>query len=126
MMFKINESKWDKAFESRGSFQHNRGILVKLFPFASDKENMKESVPDIDTFRGVTGEFYRASHNMTYQRHVPKDQLIDRIIADVDTTKPEELKMIISSLIFNEDDDLFLFSEETLRHLTFQYKNAKM
>lgn len=126
MTFKINDSKWDRAFESRGAFQHNRGILVKLFPFASDKTEMKESVPDIDSFRGVTGEFYRASHDMTFQRHVPKDQLIDRIIADVETSQPEQLKMIISSLIFNENDDLFLFSSETLRHLTFQYKNAKL
>lgn len=126
MMFKINDSKWDRAFESRGSFQHNRGVLVKLFPFATDKIDMKESVPDIDSFRGVTGEFYRASHDMTYQRHVPKDQLIDKIIADVRTDDPDQLKQIISTLIFNENDDLFLFSAETLRHLTFQYKNAKL
>lgn len=126
MIFKINEDNFKRAFEPKGGFTHNRGVLVKLFPFATDKKELKESLPDIDNFRGVTGEFYRASHDVTYQKHTSKDALIKTIIADVETSEPEQLEQIISALIFNENDDLFLFSAETLRHLTFQYKNAKL
>jgi DNA phosphorothioation-dependent restriction protein DptG len=126
MSFKINEDNFKTAFEPTGSFQHNRGMLIKLFPFATDKKDLKESVPDIDNFRGVTGEFYRASHEVTYQKHTSKEALIDTIIADVETSEADQLKKIITALIFNENDDLFLFSAETLRHLTFQYKNAKL
>ena len=125
-MFKINEDNFKRAFEPKGSFQHNRGVLLRLFPFATDKKDLKESQADIDNFRGATGEFYRASHDVTYQKHTSKAALIEKIIAEVETSEADELKRIISALIFNENDDLCLFSAETLRHLTFQYKNAKL
>jgi len=126
MDFRINEQKFTKAFESKKGFQHNRGNLIKLFPLATDKIYLAESVPDMETFHGITGEVFRACHNMRFEHTPNTEELLHAISKEVATNDKHQLNAVIKALLFDEADELYLFSAQILPHLKLRSKNPKL
>jgi len=126
MDFNINEYKFNASFESTRGLQHNKGNLIKLFPFATDKKYLAESSSDFETFHGMTGEFFRACLGMQFNKTPTKDNLLDAVVKSVTTKHPVPLKNTVKALIYNDEDDLYLFNSNILPHLSLKSNNPKL
>ncbi|WP_207424293.1 DNA phosphorothioation-dependent restriction protein DptG [Desertivirga brevis] len=128
MLFSIDEQGYSSSFEgSKKGFQHNKGNLIKLFPFATELKELPESSLDLINFYGVAGKFHRSCLGMEQTSLLPKDQLIQLIVDEVDAgPNKEDLEDIIEELLFDKNDHLILFSFQVLPHLGFQWPNAKL
>ncbi|HEY4196989.1 MAG TPA: DNA phosphorothioation-dependent restriction protein DptG, partial [Mucilaginibacter sp.] len=125
MDFKINEIEYAKVFDKK-VFNHTRGRLLKLFPLSSERPDLVDSIPDMESFAGITGEFFRACHDMQYAHTPTNKELLDSVILTVTTDEPTQLKAIITSLLFDANDDVYLFSAQILPHLKLRSNNSKL
>lgn len=126
MDFNINDQKFTSSFESTRGLQHNKGNLIKLFPFATDKKYLGESGSDFETFYGMAGEFFRACLDMKFNKTPTKDNLLNAVVKFVTTKHPVPLKNTVRTLIYNEEDDLYLFNSNILPHLSLKSNNPKL
>jgi|GEM_PF-1233329 len=126
MSFIINEQKYKSSFINAKGFTHNKGSLIKLFPFATDTSSLKDSVEDFQSFRGMTGHFFRTCRKLSFKNTVDKQELITAIITNVDTKSSFDLKNLLSELFFDEDNDIIPFDPEILPHLNNKSPNAKL
>lgn len=124
--FEVRDDKYKDSFQSRKTFKHNSGDLIKLFPFSTDSKASDKSEVDLVTFYGVTGEFYRACLNIAFSRKPSKDDLVASIVSSVETDDISFLIDIISKLIYTEENDLSLFNVDVLPHLCFSSPNVKL
>ncbi|MCX2478373.1 DNA phosphorothioation-dependent restriction protein DptG [Pedobacter sp. MC2016-15] len=126
MGFIINEIKYKSSFINAKGFTHNKGNLIKLFPFATDTTSLTESAHDFRTFKGATGEFFRVCRDLSFTKVLDKEELIGSILKDVYTEHAFELKNLLTELFFDEDNDLVLFDPEILPHLNNKSQNVKL
>jgi DNA phosphorothioation-dependent restriction protein DptG len=126
MEFKINDTRFSSSFDSAKGFQHNKGDLIKLFPFATDKKHLSESNADFETFYGITGEFFRACSDMQFKKTPTRPDLLDSIVNTVTTKFKVQLKNTVRTLIYDEADDMYLFNADILPHLTLKSNNPKL
>jgi DNA phosphorothioation-dependent restriction protein DptG len=126
MGFIINENKYRSSFISAKGFTHNRGTLIKLFPFATDTTSLKDSIPDFKSFKGITGHFFRTCRNVSFKKNIDKQELLEKIVENVTTDYPFDLKSMLNELFFDEDNDIVLFDPEVLPHLQNKSANGKL
>lgn len=125
MDFKINELEYAKVFDKK-LFNHTRGRLLKLFPLSSERVDLIDSIPDMESFAGITGEFFRACHDMQFAHTPTNKELLDSVVASVTTDETTQLKAIITSLLFDQNDDVYLFNAQILPHLKLRSNNSKL
>jgi DNA phosphorothioation-dependent restriction protein DptG len=126
MDFKINDQRFISSFESSKGLQHNKGNLIKLFPFATDKKYLAESITDFESFNGITGEFFRACLDMQFNKTPSKSDLLEAVVDLVNTKHKIQLKNTVKALTYNESDDLYLFNANILPHLSLKSNNSKL
>ena len=126
MGFIINEKKYNSSFINAKGFTHSKGKLIKLFPFATDTASLTDSSADFKSFKGVTGEFFRTSRGISFQKAIDKEDLLTSILSDVTTDFSFDLRNLISELFFDDDSDIVLFDVEILSHLNNKSPNIKL
>ena len=126
MDFRINEHNFTSSFERTRAFLHNKGILIKLFPFATDKKYLPDSDPDFKSFNGITGEFFRACMEMQFNKTPTRSDLMNAVVGKVNTQHKVPLKNTVQTLIYSDTDELCLFNADILPHLSLKSDNPKL
>lgn len=124
----INESTFKSSFEgSKDRFQHNKGTLIKLFPFPTERKDLPTSDKDLSNFHGIAGKFNRMCLGLEQTTLLSKADLIESICKGVDCGEyKSELENIINEIIFDKSDNLVLFSHQVLPYLNLRSPNAKL
>lgn len=126
MGFIINENKYKSSFINAKGFTHNKGSIIKLFPFATDTKNLTDSIADFNSFKGVIGQFFRVCRKLSYSKTINKEELLNSVIKSVSTDQIFDLKNLLAELLFDEDNDIMLFDQKVLPHLNSKSPNVKL
>ncbi|MCW3788494.1 DNA phosphorothioation-dependent restriction protein DptG [Plebeiibacterium sediminum] len=112
------------------NFQHCKGKIIKVFPFATDETGLNASESDFKTFNGVIGNVVRKAFSCPSKNViVDKDFILNEIGKKDDFIGNEQVKIlqdIIEKLLFDKNGDIFKFDLKVLKYLQFEKENAKL
>lgn len=126
MKFEINENKFKSSFMSSKGFEHNKGNLIKLFPFATDTAKLSDSKEDLKCFKGISATFFRNCKDIDITSSPDKDELVSSILSEFNTSYNSELKIVIEKLIFDDLNNLFLFNSSLFSFVDLKSRNSKL
>lgn len=128
--YTINRESFNDSFniKSKNGFQHTRGKLVNLFPFATDVTGLKDAVYDFNSFRGFIGDFIRRSKSISLITYPDKEKILSHIYNsdNIIINDKSAFSDILDSFLFDENDNMFLFNKEVLPFLSYKANNQKV
>lgn len=127
ILHKTGDNSLEKRYFKNKTFSHVTGNQIKLLPFKTNPSGDSFG-DDFKSFQGIVGELYRLLHSKG-QVEFPssdhsfktkfKNSILNKALSRVTTEKPDELKNLLSTLFFNEDQGLIKFNSKTLLYMNF-------
>lgn len=125
----------EKSYFRGGTFQHNTGNSIKLFPFRT--KGAEQCYEEFRLFHGVVGEVFRICTNLKYDKTFTSDKdssfntklksfILDKAHEKVRTENKEELKDAILNLFFGDDGELIKFNGKVLPYMNFTSEHAAL
>ncbi|SCX00291.1 DNA phosphorothioation-dependent restriction protein DptG [Flavobacterium saliperosum] len=127
ILHKTGDNSLEKRYFKNKTFSHVTGNQIKLLPFKTNPSGDSFG-DDFKSFQGIVGELYRLLHSKGQVEFLNSDNsfktefkatILKNALSRVSTEKPEELKNLLSTLFFNEDQGLIKFNSKTLLYMNF-------
>lgn len=130
-MYKIDEQIFEKNFiqtsakDQTKKFTHASNDKFKDLPFFANTSKEKEIVKD---FSGVMGEYVRLLLKKKLSENVDLKTLIDNIMEKISCEDEERYKLerIIRKLYFDENEELYLFSNQAMLYINGNSNDKKI
>lgn len=121
------QNSLEARYIKKNALNHATGNQFKILPFKTNPsgDNFTE---DFKAFQGIVGELFRLSNDKNLSESSNEDEsykvtlkkhILKNVLENVTTENPNELKAMISSLFFDNDENLIKFSSDTISYMGF-------